>query len=82
LLIEFFEQEEEHDGVHANPPDKCLRVVAVDEQKLERMDHDRQELQHLQSGQVLLPPQVFLYVGTQSSQQVVCVHDNMHERVQ
>jgi len=54
--------------VHADPPHESLRVVAVNEEQLERMQHDGQELQHLQGGQVLLPPQVFLHVGAQSSQ--------------
>lgn len=44
LLVEFFEQEEEHDGVHSNPPDEGFRVVAVDEQELESMKHDENEL--------------------------------------
>lgn len=43
-LVEFVEQEQEHDGVHADPPDKRLRVVALDEQQLERVHHDRHEL--------------------------------------
>lgn len=30
-LVELVEEEEEHDGVHADPPDKGARVVAVDE---------------------------------------------------
>jgi len=82
LLVELLEQEEEHHGVHADPPDESLRVVAVDEEQLERVQHDGQELQHLQGGQVLLPPQVFLHVGAQGGQQVVRVHDYVDERVQ
>jgi len=82
LLVELLEQEEEHYGVHADPPDESLRVVAVDEEQLERVQHDSQELQHLQGGQVLLPPQIFLHVGAQGSQQVVGVHDYVDERVQ
>lgn len=44
MLIEFLEEEEEHDGVHSNPPHKGLRVVAVDEEKLESMKHNENEL--------------------------------------
>lgn len=44
MLIEFFEKEEEHDGVHADPPDEGLWIVAVDEEKLECVQHDRDEL--------------------------------------
>lgn len=82
LFVEFLEQEEEHDRVHADPPDKRFRVVAVDEQQLERVDHDCQELDHLQCGQVLLPPQILLDGRSQRGQQVVRVHDYVHERVQ
>lgn len=32
LVVELLEQEEEHDGVHADPPDEGTGVVAVDEQ--------------------------------------------------
>lgn len=44
FFVEFVEQEEEHDSVHANPPDKCTWVVAIDEQQLESMKHDQDEL--------------------------------------
>jgi len=44
LLIELLEQEEEHDGVHADPPDERLWIVALDEEQLEGMDHDCDEL--------------------------------------
>jgi len=82
LIVELLEQEEEHDGVHADPPHESFRVIAVDEQQLEGVDHYGQELHHLQSGQILLPPQVFLDVGSQRGQQVVRIHDDMHERVE
>lgn len=82
LLVELLEQEEEHDGVHSDPPDESFRVIAVDEQQLESVHHDGQELHHLQTGQILLPPQVFLDFGSQSGQQVVRVHDDVHESVQ
>lgn len=32
FVVEFFEQEEEHNGVHSNPPDECSRIIAVDEE--------------------------------------------------
>lgn len=43
-LVEFVEQEEEHDGMHANPPHKRPWIVAVDEQQLECVYHDGDEL--------------------------------------
>lgn len=44
VLVELVEQEEEHDGVHSDPPDERLRVVAVDEEQLERVHHDGHKL--------------------------------------
>lgn len=44
LVVEVFEKEEEHDGVHADPPDESARVVAFDEQQLECMHHNADEL--------------------------------------
>jgi hypothetical protein len=40
LFVEFIEEEEKHDSMHANEPYKCTRVVAVDEQQLEGMYHN------------------------------------------
>lgn len=82
MFVKLLEKEEEHHGVHADPPDERFRVIAVDEQQLECVNHDSQKLQHLKGGQIFLPPQVFLYVGAQCGQQVICVHDNVHKRVQ
>lgn len=44
LFVEFFEQEEEHHGVHADPPDEGFRVIAIDEEKLESVQHDEDKL--------------------------------------
>lgn len=63
-LVELVEQEEEHDGVHSDPPDEGFRVVAVDEQQLEGVHHDGDKLDHLQTGEVLLPPEVLLELGS------------------
>lgn len=49
LFVELFEQEEEHDGVHSNPPDEGFRIITVDEQELESVKHDENEL-NLKSG--------------------------------
>lgn len=43
-LVELVEQEEEHHGVHADPPDKSFRVIAIDEEQLEGVNHDQNEL--------------------------------------
>lgn len=81
-LVELVEQEEEHDGVHADPPDERARVVAVDEEQLEGVYHDGDKLQHLQAGQVLLPPEEPLELGAHGGKQVVRVHDNVHKGVE
>lgn len=44
LVVKLFEEEEEHYSMHSNPPDKGTRIVAVDEEKLEGMDHNSYEL--------------------------------------
>jgi hypothetical protein len=44
LIVEFFEEVKEHDGVHANPPYEGFWIVAVDEEKLESVKHDENEL--------------------------------------
>jgi len=43
-LVELVEEEEEHDSVHSDPPDKCLRIIAIDEEQLESVHHDQYEL--------------------------------------
>lgn len=37
---------------------------------------------HLQRCQVFLPPQESLILGSHCGEQIVCVHHNVHERVQ
>lgn len=81
-LVELVEEEQEHDGVHADPPDEGAWVVAVDEEQLEGVDHDGDELEHLQRGQVLLPPEEALELGSHGGEQVVRVHDDVHEGVE
>lgn len=82
LLVEVGEEEVEHDRVHADPPDEGLRVVAVDEKQLEGVDHHQDELHHLDGGEVLLPPEVLLVLRAQRGQEVVGVHDDVHEGVE
>lgn len=46
------------------------------------MDEYSDELDHLQGGQVLFPPQVLLVFGSHGGEKVVRVHDDVHERVE
>ena len=45
------------------------------------MEEDANELDHLDGGQILFPPKVFLVLGSHGSQQVVGVHYDVNERV-
>lgn len=80
--VEFIEQEEEHNSVHSNPPHKCSRVVAIDEEKLKCVHHNSNKLDHLQCRQILLPPQIFLILWSHCRKQIICVHHNVDESVQ
>lgn len=44
LFVEFFEKEEEHDGVHSDPPYEGFGVIAVNEKQLEGVQHDENKL--------------------------------------
>lgn len=68
--------------MHADPPDERPRVVAVDEEQLECVHHNRDKLHHLQGGQVFLPPEESLVLGSHRRKQIVRVHDNVHESVE
>jgi hypothetical protein len=47
-LIKVTEQEVKHDSMSANPPNKCNWIIArIVEEKLEGMNHDHDELDHL-----------------------------------
>lgn len=82
LVVELPEEEEEETGVEADKPDEHPRIVALDEEELEGVDHYRDELDHLQGGEVLLPPEVRLDRGTERREQVVRVHHDVDEGVQ
>ena len=59
--VELREEEEEHDGVRADEVGELPGEVAVVvEDELEAVDHDADELDHLQVGHVLLPPNELL----------------------
>jgi hypothetical protein len=44
LFVEFVEEEEEHNSMHANEPYKCTGIVAFSEQQLECMYHNHNKL--------------------------------------
>lgn len=63
------------------PYHEALGIVAFNEQQLELMSEDEDKLNHLQRGQIFLPPDVFLEARTHCSDHVVEVHDDMDERI-
>lgn len=134
-FVKFVEQKEEHDGVHANPPDERSWIVAVNEQQLECMNHNSYELNlfvfrvkekekndkthtqlrrkegekkmcskfwfrsdwrkimyklhisceiayHLQCSEILFPPEILLELWSQGREQIIRIHDDVHECVQ
>ena len=44
LFVEFIEQEEEHNSMHANPPNKSFGIITVNEEQLEGMYHNGNKL--------------------------------------
>ncbi len=49
--------------------------------QLKAVGHDRHELDHLDRGHVLFPPDVLLVFRSQGGQEVVGVHQDVDERV-
>ena len=82
LNVEIGEEAQKHDRVETHDVGDDDGEIALDEEQLGRVNEDGDELDHLDGGQVLLPPQVFLVFGSHGRQQVVGVHDHVDERVQ
>lgn len=83
LDVELREQPEKHDGVGGDVVRELPREIAVVvEHQLEAVGHDADELDHLEGGHVLLPPNVLAVLGTQSAEEVVEVHEHVDENVE
>ena len=54
-----------------------LGVLTIKEERLKAVKEDEDELDHLERGQILLPPEVLLHLRPQGGQQVVKVHDRV-----
>lgn len=61
----------------SNPPYKSLGIIAVNEEKLKCVDHDGNELNHLEGRQVFFPPQVGLDLWSEGSKKIIRVHYNV-----
>lgn len=64
LDVEVGEEAQEHERIEAHGVSQNFWVVAVDKEKLSRMQKDDHKLDHLHSGQILFPPQVLLILGS------------------
>jgi len=76
-----FEKYEVNYSLYEGTPRVGFRVVTLDEKQLHAVQTNTHELNHLKNGQVFLPPQVFLKLGTHWCHQVVKIHDNVNQRV-
>jgi len=63
-------------------PAVYLWIITLNEERLHGMDEEYYELDHLELGQILLPPEVRLHLWTEGCQEVVEVHGNMDSAVQ
>lgn len=81
-LVKIGEETEEEDAVASDPPNKGLGVVAIDEEQLERVHHNGDELNHLKSGEIFLPPNEFLVLWSHGGHHVVEIHDDVDESVE
>lgn len=75
------EEDEEPDRVASDEVSQLVGIVAVDEEQLKSVHHDEQELNHLDGGEVLLPPQILLVLGAEGREEVIPVHDDVDECV-
>lgn len=75
------EEDEEADRVTTDEISQLVGIVAVDEEQLKSVHHDEQELNHLDGGEVLLPPQILLVLRTEGCEEVIAVHDDVDECV-
>jgi len=82
LAIEIAEQVKEDDRVAHEEEGQCLGHVAALGAHGQHVAQDEDELDQLDAGHVLLPPQVLLVLGSHCGHHVVEVHDNVHARVE
>ena len=83
LDVEGDEEPEEEEGAESLAHDEDGRKGALLQVEwLERVDQGDEELENLEAGQVLLPPEVLLDRGAEGAQAVVAVHDDVDHQVQ
>ena len=82
LSVEGHEEDEVLDSSDCKHQRSGHWVIAGEEQRLEGVEEDEDELDELDGGEVLLPPEVGLQGGAAGRQQVVEVHQGVHTGVQ
>jgi hypothetical protein len=80
--MKVFEKIEKEYGLHESVPGKGGGEVALDEQQLQAVQTNKKELNHLENGQVFLPPQIFLELRTHRCHEIIEVHDEMDQRIE
>ena len=80
--IKLSKEDKEENSVRHDDPGVDLGVAAVDEERLEGVDDEDDELDHLELGEVLLPPEVLLDLRPEGGQEVVEVHHNVNAAVE
>lgn len=81
LDIKVCEEDQEENGVGADPVCKMNRIVAVDEKQLGCVDANQKKLCNLHRCHVLLPPKVLLIARTHGRHAVVNIHDKVDEGI-
>lgn len=66
----------------SDPPAESDGKITVDEYQLETMDRSNNELHYLEARQMLFPAEVFANAWSHRRQEVVEVHDDVHQRIE
>lgn len=81
LNVESGEQVQEGQRHQRQDDGHLSRHIAVDDAGHTKHNDNRAELNQLQSRQVFLPPQELLHLRSHGGEQVIAVHNNVHEGV-
>lgn len=82
LQVEAYEHGEEEDGFGQHDVRVRPRVAAADEERHQRVQEDHDELDELELREVALPPQMLLHGRAEQREEIVAVHDHVHEAVE
>ncbi|KAL3200668.1 hypothetical protein MRX96_012948 [Rhipicephalus microplus] len=80
--VKVYEQAEDEESLSVRYVHDVPGESAVNEERDGHVHDDNEELHNLQRREVLLPPQVLLHAGSEAGEEVIGVHDGMHEDVE